>query len=87
MSPTLLAAVVDNPVIDQQWYAGELSSLHGRLAARFPQVPGDVIATALELATERIAVSARVPNYLPVLLERDARAQIATYLAGEASGL
>ncbi len=78
MSPTL-AAVAENPVIDQDWYAKELSMLETRLAAKFPHVPADVIAVAIELATRRIATPAKVSNYLPVLVERDVRAQLDTY--------
>ncbi|MGQ0466504.1 MAG: three-helix bundle dimerization domain-containing protein [Sporichthyaceae bacterium] len=82
MSPTTLAPPVDNPVIDQQWYAGEISRLQAKLAAMHPTVPVDVIAAALEVATQRIALPAKIPNYLPVLIERDVRAQVAVYLQG-----
>lgn len=79
MSPAHLAAVADNPMIDVDWYAGEMSALTSRLCAAFPHVAPETVAVAIDLATQRIAMSARIPNYLPVLIERDVRAQLATY--------
>lgn len=82
MSTTTIAPALglDNPVVDPQWYAGEMSNLQSKLSSAFPTVPREVVAAALELASQRLAVPARIPNYLPVLVERDVRAQLAVYL-------
>jgi hypothetical protein len=71
--------VEDNPVIDREWYAGEMAALTTKLVAAFPHVAPDTIAMAIDLATQRIAATARIPNYLPVLIDRDVRAQLAAY--------
>jgi hypothetical protein len=70
-------AVPDNPVIDAAWYAKEIGALRMKLAAEFPAVNEPAIVTALDLATARLAVPARIPNYLPVLVGRDARRRLA----------
>jgi hypothetical protein len=85
MSPAASAAVAGNPVIDPAWYAKELAALNAKLAGDFPELPPDMITVALELATKRIAATARIPNYLPVLVGRDARAQLQAYTADLAS--
>lgn len=78
MSPSAVH-VEDNPVIDRDWYAGEMSALTAKLQAAFPHVSPETIAVAIDLATQRIAATARIPNYLPVLIDRDVRAQLAAY--------
>jgi hypothetical protein len=64
----------ENPVIDLVWYAKEMARLKASLLAEFPGVPGQTVTAALDLATQKIAVPARIPNYLPVLVRREARA-------------
>ena len=66
----------DNPVIDQKWYAKEMSRLTTVLARDFPTVPGDEVVAALDRATRELAVPARIPNYLSVLVGREARAML-----------
>ena len=83
MSP--VAAVANNPLIDPVWYAKEMATLDTKLAADFPDLPADMITVALELASKRIAADATIPNYLPVLVGRDARAQLQAYAAGLAT--
>ncbi|HEY2832488.1 MAG TPA: hypothetical protein VGJ14_08695 [Sporichthyaceae bacterium] len=83
MSPA--AAVAHNPAIDPVWYAKEMATLNTKLAGDFPDLPADMIRVALQLASKRIAADATIPNYLPVLVGRDARAQLQAYAAGIAT--
>jgi hypothetical protein len=82
MSPAAVAAAALNPAIDPVWYAREIATLSDRLTGEFPGLPADMITVALELASKRIATGAKVPNYVPVLVGRDARAQLQAYTAG-----
>ena len=86
MSPAAAAAVANNPAIDPAWYAKELARLNAKLTGDFPNLPADMIVVALDLATKRIAATAKIPNYLPVLVGRDARAQLLAYSAEIATG-
>jgi hypothetical protein len=85
MSPAAVAAVAENPVIDPVWYAKEMATLAEKLTGAFPGLPADMVHVALELATKRIASGATVPNYVPVLVGRDARAQLQAYTSGIAT--
>jgi uncharacterized FAD-dependent dehydrogenase len=85
MSPAAVAAVAANPVIDPAWYAKEMARLATKLSGEFPALPADMIDVALELATKRIAAGAKVPNYVPVLVGRDAKAQLLAYTEGSAT--
>jgi hypothetical protein len=85
MSPAAVAAVAHNPAIDPAWYAKEMATLSTKLTGEFPGLPVDMIDVAVELATKRIAAGAKVPNYVPVLVGRDARAQLHAYTAGIAT--
>jgi hypothetical protein len=69
LDPTVAA----NPVIDDGWYTKEVEILRVGLGAEFPQLTPATITAALDLATTRVAAGARIPNYLPVLVARDAR--------------
>jgi hypothetical protein len=66
-------AVGWNPVIDAAWWAKEMAALRAALGARFPHAAAETIDTAVDTATARVAVGARIPNYLPVLVGREAR--------------
>ena len=85
MSPAAVAAAAGNPAIDPAWYAKEMATLSSKLAGEFPDLPADMINVALELATKRIATAAKVPNYVPVLVGRDAKAQLQAYTASIAT--
>jgi hypothetical protein len=65
--------VIANPVIDDAWYRKELDGIRGKLRAEFATLNAATIDAALDLATTRVAAPARIPNYLPVLVARDAR--------------
>ena len=82
MSQAEAPEAADKPVIDPVWYAKEMATLADKLSGEFPHLPKDMIDVALELATKRIAATAKVPNYVPVLVGRDARAQLQAYAAG-----
>ena len=71
--PTFVA-VEWNPVIDAVWWDREMAALRGVLGGEFPQEAAATIETAVDVATTRVAVGARIPNYLPVLVGREARA-------------
>jgi hypothetical protein len=85
MSPAAVAVAAENPVIDPAWYAKEMATLATKLSAEFPSLPADMIDVALELATKRIATVAKVPNFVPVLVGRDAKAQLQAYTEGPAT--
>jgi hypothetical protein len=79
-SSTLDPAVIANPVIDDAWFEKEIAALRVKLGAEFPQLTPRTIAAALELATTRVAAGARIPNFLPVLVARDAREWLTSQL-------
>jgi hypothetical protein len=83
MSPVEAAA--GNPVIDPVWYAKEMDALSAKLGRDFPELPADMIMVAVELASKRLAPTATIPNFLPVLVGRDARAQLQAYAGGIAT--
>jgi hypothetical protein len=85
MSPAAVAAAAGNPIIDPVWYAKEMDALGARLSRDFPALPADMITMAVELASKRLAPGATIPNYLPVLVGRDARAQLLAYTADVAA--
>jgi hypothetical protein len=72
-----LATVEWNPVIDAAWWDREMAALAGKLSGEFPGSGPDSIDAAIALAVERVAVRARIPNYLPVLVGRQARTWLA----------
>jgi hypothetical protein len=55
------------------------------LGRDFPELPADMIMVAVELASKRLAPTATIPNFLPVLVGRDARAQLQAYAGGIAT--
>jgi hypothetical protein len=78
-------AAAGNPVIDPVWYAKEMDTLRAKLSHDFPELPADMITMAVRLASKRLAPTATIPNYLPVLVGRDARAQLLAYHAESAA--
>jgi hypothetical protein len=62
--------------IDPVRYATEMATLYTKLSAEFPDVPAEMINIALEVATHRLVANTRMPNSLPVLVRRNAGAQL-----------
>ncbi len=79
-SSTPDTAVAANPVIDDDWYEKEIAALRVKLGAEFPQVNPETITAALALATAKVAAGARIPNFLPVLVAREAREWLTSQL-------
>lgn len=78
-------AVEWNPVIDAVWWGKEMTTLRGRLGGEFPHEAAATIDTAVDIATTRVAVGARIPNFLPVLVGREARAWLRHHPDGDAA--
>jgi pyridoxamine 5'-phosphate oxidase family protein len=75
-----------NPLIDAAWWAKEITALRGRLGTEFPQAHTEAVDEALDDATRRIAAGAHIPNYLPILVGREARAQLRCRAGGQPAG-
>lgn len=77
MTPTTARRITtDNPAIDQDWYDAQMDQLQRKLSGQFPHLDEETIFVALDLASERLATPARIPNYLPVLVGKAAREQL-----------
>jgi hypothetical protein len=63
-----------NPLIDAVWWTKEMAALRAQLREQFPQAEPELITAAIDVATTRVAIRARVPNFLPVIVGREARA-------------
>ncbi|MDN3310636.1 hypothetical protein QWJ90_06810 [Microbacterium oryzae] len=61
-----------NTTLDQERAAAEIRE---RLGERFPAIPGDTIAAAVQQARDSFA-RARVRDFVPVLVEREAPARL-----------
>jgi hypothetical protein len=66
--------IPQNPVIDPVWWAKEMAALNVKLSAEFLGTPPETITAALEMASHKLALPAHIPNFLPVLVGREARA-------------
>jgi hypothetical protein len=57
-----------------------MAAVRAGACTRFPEAAAATIDTAVETAVAAVAVDARIPNYLPVLVGREARAWLAHHL-------
>ncbi|CAM03733.1 hypothetical protein A8924_4851 [Saccharopolyspora erythraea NRRL 2338] len=64
-------------MIDHEWLERELALVNDELARRFPSVPRERVSSAVDVAASEYLPTARITNYLPILIERRAR----TYLS------
>jgi hypothetical protein len=63
---------VSDAIVDPDWLARELDKITTDLELRFPtSLPGAVRAAVNE-ASRRVSSTAKIPNYLPVLIRRTA---------------
>jgi hypothetical protein len=63
---------VSDAIVDPDWLARELDKITADLELRFPaSLPGAVRAAVNE-ASRRVSSTAKIANYLPVLIRRTA---------------
>ncbi|QUH02211.1 hypothetical protein HUO13_16660 [Saccharopolyspora erythraea] len=60
-------------MIDHEWLERELALVNDELARKFPAVPRERVSSAVDIAASEYVPTARIANYLPILIERRAR--------------
>ena len=73
----------DPVVVDPDHEARQLTEVQERLQARFPEVDPTVVAAAIQVAASQITGPIR--EFVPLLVERAARARLERALSGEAT--
>lgn len=73
----------DPVVVDPDHEARQLTEVQERLQARFPEVDPTVVAAAIQVAASQITGPIR--DFVPLLVERAARARLERALSGEAT--
>jgi hypothetical protein len=69
--------------IDPQWLERELALINEKVTAQYPDIEPKTIQDTIEHSTGELVGTARIFNYLPILIQRRVQAQLQAIATGD----